>query len=138
MARLFGWLLWSALLRYAYVYRGLILAGTDAEAFFFVHVSIESVCDDIVFASVYFFRRVTFQKTSWNMFGGLIPGFIYDFASRIFMSESDPRYYDISFTASSSYIHELSTPKLNINYFFTEAALTEINRLREEKIDKFN
>ena len=58
----------------------------------------------------------------WNMFGGLVPGFIYDYASKLFMKESDPRLYDISYVERPNYENSMNTPTLNINYFFTDSA----------------
>ena len=53
------------------------------------------------------------------------------------MSESDPRYYDISYREQTGYDHSMTTPTLNINYFFTDAAKPNIELLAKDKNAKF-
>ena len=56
----------------------------------------------------------------WNMFGGLVPSFIYNGVANLFTADSALSRYDFSLEETATQVNMQTTSTLNINYFLDQ------------------
>jgi len=69
----------------------------------------------------------------WNMFGGLVPSFIYNGVANLFTSDSALSRYDFSLSATATQTHKQTTATLNIDYFLDQTNKETLDALKEKK-----